>query len=147
MKKLEDLKVGMQVTINSDAVCQKRKDLSQHLSGKITSINNINEILVLTKYGELPFSIDEIIILEDYIGQKVIKMSSVIKNIPFDKLNPIYSEPKSFKNGDKINTVKDIINHPILNIPAFTFIESEGYVECRRIKFYNKEQYVKKNII
>jgi hypothetical protein len=31
-----------------------------------------------------------------------------------------------------INTVKGVIDHPILNIPAFTFHEDDSYVECRR---------------
>lgn len=39
---------------------------------------------------------------------------------------------KPFKSGNKINTVNGIINHPILNIPAFTFIEDDSYVECKR---------------
>ena len=42
------------------------------------------------------------------------------------------TEPKPFKSGLKVNTVKGIINHPQLNIPAFTFLEDESYVECRR---------------
>ena len=45
--------------------------------------------------------------------------------------------PKPFKSGQKINTVKSIINHPILNIPAFTFFEDESYVECRKCKLVN----------
>lgn len=42
------------------------------------------------------------------------------------------NSPKPFKSGEKINTIKDVINHPILNIPAYTFIEDDSYVECRR---------------
>ena len=41
-------------------------------------------------------------------------------------------EPKPFKSGRKMNTVKDVIDHPILNMPAFTFDEDDSYVECRR---------------
>lgn len=40
--------------------------------------------------------------------------------------------PKPFKSGEKVNTVKGIIDHPILHIPAFTFVEDDSYVECRR---------------
>jgi hypothetical protein len=40
--------------------------------------------------------------------------------------------PKPFKSGLKVNTVKGIINHPQLNIPAFIFEEDNSYVECRR---------------
>lgn len=39
---------------------------------------------------------------------------------------------KKFKSGLLINTVKGVINHPILNIPAYTFEEDDSYVECRR---------------
>lgn len=39
---------------------------------------------------------------------------------------------KPFKSGEKINTVKGVVNHPQLNIPAFTFVEDESYVECRK---------------
>lgn len=50
------------------------------------------------------------------IGDKVIKSKS----------------DKPFKSGNKINTVKGIINHPELNIPAYIFEEDDSYVECRR---------------
>ena len=39
---------------------------------------------------------------------------------------------KPFKSGNLFNTVKSIINHPQLNIPAYTFEEDDSYVECRR---------------
>lgn len=39
---------------------------------------------------------------------------------------------KPFKSKLTVNTVKDIINHPHLNIPAFTFEEDDSFVECRR---------------
>lgn len=39
---------------------------------------------------------------------------------------------KPFKSGLLFNTVKDVIIHPILKIPAYTFFEDESYVECRR---------------
>jgi hypothetical protein len=56
------------------------------------------------------------------IGEKVCKTS---KN---------NTEPKPFKSGLKINTIKGVINHPILNIPAYTFYEDDSYVEVRRCK-------------
>lgn len=40
--------------------------------------------------------------------------------------------PRPFKSGFKINTVKDVIIHPVLNIPAYIFEEDDSYVECRR---------------
>ena len=42
------------------------------------------------------------------------------------------SEPKPFKSGYKVNTIKGVIDHPKLHIPAYTFEEDESYVECRR---------------
>lgn len=56
------------------------------------------------------------------IGKKVSKTS---KN---------NTEPNPFKSGLKINTIKGVINHPILNIPAYTFYEDDSYVEVRRCK-------------
>lgn len=41
-------------------------------------------------------------------------------------------QPKPFKSGFKINTISGVIVHPILNIPAYTFVEDDSYVECRR---------------
>lgn len=41
---------------------------------------------------------------------------------------------KPFKSGQKINTVKNIIIHPILETFAYTFHEDDSYVECRRCK-------------
>jgi len=39
---------------------------------------------------------------------------------------------RPFKSTFYINTVKGLTNHPILNIPAYTFVEDDTYVECRR---------------
>jgi hypothetical protein len=55
-------------------------------------------------------------IYEGYIGRKCIKKS-----------------PKPFKSGGKTNTIKAVINHPHLNIPAYIFYEDDSYVECRRV--------------
>jgi hypothetical protein len=41
---------------------------------------------------------------------------------------------KPFKSRLKYNTVKGVINHPILNIPAYTFVEDESYVACKFLK-------------
>ncbi len=59
------------------------------------------------------------------IGQKTHKSSGKKTD-----LNP--PEPKPFKSGFKVNTIKGVINHPQLNIPAYTFEEDDSYVECRR---------------
>jgi hypothetical protein len=55
------------------------------------------------------------------IGKKVIKTSSKVGK-----------QPKPFKSTFLVNTVKDVIIHPILNIPAYTFEEDDSYVESRR---------------
>lgn len=59
----------------------------------------------------------EAIFYEDYVGKQCKKKS-----------------PKPFKSGDKINTIKGIINHPHLNVPAYVFYEDDSCVECRRIQ-------------
>ena len=50
---------------------------------------------------------------------------------------------KPFKSGLHINTVKAVIDHPVLHIPAYTFEEDDSYVECRRcdvLHTYTKAQ-------
>ena len=54
---------------------------------------------------------------KENIGKKVTKTSA---------------KQKPFKSGLKINTINGVINHPTLNIPAYTFEEDDSYVECRR---------------
>lgn len=39
---------------------------------------------------------------------------------------------KPFKSGLKINTVKDIVKHPILGSEAYTFQEDDSIVETRQ---------------
>lgn len=60
---------------------------------------------------------------EELIGKKVRKTSR----------NGNMNEPKPFKSGSKINTVKGIVMHPQLNIPAYTFHEDDSYVACRSV--------------
>jgi hypothetical protein len=55
------------------------------------------------------------------IGKKVTKTSSKEGK-----------QPKPFKSTFLVNTVKDVIMHPILNVPAYTFVEDDSYVESRR---------------
>ncbi len=55
------------------------------------------------------------------IGKRVIKHDPTTNK----KIRP-------FKSTFQINTVKGVVNHPILNIPAYTFLEDDSYVECRR---------------
>jgi hypothetical protein len=54
---------------------------------------------------------------EQYIGRKCKKKS-----------------PRPFKSTFKTNTIKGVVNHPHLNIPAYVFCEDESYVECRRVE-------------
>lgn len=51
------------------------------------------------------------------IGQRV------WKNKPKSK-----SEPKPFKSGLKVNTVKGVIQHPFIDCLAFTFEEDDSFV-------------------
>lgn len=48
------------------------------------------------------------------------------------------SSGKPFKSGLKVNTVKGVIDHPILNIPAYIFEEDDSYVECRRCELVDQ---------
>lgn len=48
------------------------------------------------------------------------------------------SSNRPFKSTFWMNTVKGVINHPTLNIPAYTFFEDESYVECRRCEVVNE---------
>ncbi len=41
------------------------------------------------------------------------------------------ANPKPFKSGLLVNTVKGVITHPILGTPAYIFVEDESYVECK----------------
>lgn len=41
----------------------------------------------------------------------------------------VRKKKKPFKSGLLVNTVKGVINHPILNIPAYTFYEDDSFVE------------------
>jgi hypothetical protein len=74
--------------------------------------------------------ISEIIPFEDYIGKQVRKKSD-----------------KPFKSRRTQNTVKGVVNHPKLNIPAFTFIEDNSYVECRRchLDFFHVIQIIRES--
>jgi hypothetical protein len=40
--------------------------------------------------------------------------------------------PRPFKSTFRTNTIKGLIVHPHLKIPAYTFYEDDSYVECRR---------------
>lgn len=63
----------------------------------------------------------------DFIGKRVYK----------NRKSPT---PKPFKSGNKVNTVKGIINHPHLNIPTFVFLEDDSYVACRTCRIAEEEK-------
>jgi hypothetical protein len=42
----------------------------------------------------------------------------------------VRKKKKPFKSGLLVNTVKGVINHPVLKIPAYTFYEDDSFVEC-----------------
>ncbi len=44
---------------------------------------------------------------------------------------------RPFKSGRQTNTIKDVMMHPKLNIPCYTFNEDESYVEARRCVINN----------
>lgn len=59
--------------------------------------------------------------MKENIGKKVVKLSG-----------------KPFKSGLKTNTVKAVVDHSILKIPAYSFIEDNSVVECRQCVLQNK---------
>lgn len=67
------------------------------------------------------------------IGKKVRKLADRTRSGKRRVDDGKYSS-KPFKSGLKENTVKGVIEHPILGIPAFTFVEDESCVECRRCR-------------
>lgn len=70
---------------------------------------------------------------EYHVGEKVSKTS-----ISENPKKP--HKPKKFKSGSLVNTIKGVIDHPELGIPAYTFEEDDSYVECRRCKILNNEE-------
>lgn len=66
---------------------------------------------------------------EDNIGKRVTK-----REIRFNPKKAKETIQKPFKSGLKTNTIKGIVPHPILGIPAYTFEEDDSYVECRRCR-------------
>ena len=62
------------------------------------------------------------------IGNKVYKTSSSKT-----------AQPKPFKSKNKVNTIKDVICHPILcGELAYTFEEDDSYVSCRHCVIVEK---------
>lgn len=51
-----------------------------------------------------------------------------------------HGNPKPFRSGNKVNTVKGVIMHPTMDIPAYTFVEDDSYVECRRCHLIEEQE-------
>jgi len=62
---------------------------------------------------------------ESNIGKCVAKTA-------FNRIKGKVIQPKPFKSGLIVNTIKGVTTHPDLKIPAYTFVEDSTYVECRR---------------
>ena len=69
---------------------------------------------------------------ENNIGSKVAKTNIKKGKTIFNK--------KPFKSTLRVNTIKGVIIHPELGIPAYTFEEDDSYVECRRCKILNHDE-------
>ncbi len=67
------------------------------------------------------------------IGKKVIKVTT-----KGGKLKELV-QSKVFKSGNTANTVKGIVKHATLGIPAFIFEEDDSQVECRRCRVVGTE--------
>ena len=60
------------------------------------------------------------------------------------KLTTTGGQPKPFKSKSKINTIKGIIEHPILHEPAYIFFEDDSYVLCRGVMVIGGEELARK---
>ena len=69
---------------------------------------------------------------EHNIGEKVAKQN-------IKKGKKIFNR-KTFKSASLINTIKGVIDHPELQIPAYVFEEDDSYVECRRCKILTEAE-------
>lgn len=69
---------------------------------------------------------------ENNIGEKVAK-TNIKKGKTIFNLKP-------FKSRNRVNTIKGVVIHPELGIPAYTFEEDESYVECRRCKILTHDE-------
>ena len=83
-------------------------------------IDNVNEAEELLDGTGITIEVD----YSKNIGKKVTKKRENKSGEP--------RQPKPFKSGLQTNTIKGVIEHPQLNIPAYTFEEDDSYVECRR---------------
>ena len=74
--------------------------------------------------SELPF----LIFKKHLVNYEVVKpfLANIGKRVIKDKSG------KPFKSGQKTNTIKDVVFHDFIGVPAYTFEEDGSYVECRR---------------
>ena len=82
--------------------------------------------------GKVSNEVREVETVEFYsqnIGKKVHKFSLYGVN----KIRP-------FKSGQKINTIKGVMVHPITGRPAYTFEEDDSHVEAFRCKIAEDEK-------
>lgn len=105
-------------------IVRELKTIDGFWSGDYWIPERVIGVLLEDNYGVYPMDC----FYEYNIGKKVCK-GSISKQKPNNK---------KFKSGSVINTVKNIITHPILNIPAYTFEEDSSYVECRRCNVINE---------
>jgi hypothetical protein len=68
-----------------------------------------------------------------WIGMKVSKTGSTRKN----------REPKPFKSGLKINTIKNLCENPNTGKPAFSFFEDDSVVDCHVCELITNEKPLK----
>jgi hypothetical protein len=96
--------------------------LSNGLSVYYEIVGNLPSGAAIQKDYDYGYSLDNFSNNPIQIGDKVVKGKS----------------NKPFKSGNLINTVKGVINHSELNIPAYTFEEDNSMVECRKCYKYKE---------
>lgn len=123
---------GVNLHADQQMVVRKLMKTKGFWSGDYWIPERVIGILLEDHYGVYPLDC----FYEYNIGKKVYKCS-ISKQEPNNK---------PFKSTFLKNTVKGVIIHPTLNIPAYTFEEDDSYVECRRCDVVNEyTEYQKKN--
>lgn len=94
---------------------------------------------------KIPTSYEEYLMLSEEDKHQLMNISTVqnkVEGVDFTSMigKKVYKPSgKPFKSGKKVNTVFAVINHPILNVPAFTFEEDDSFVGCHQCLEYTGE--------
>jgi len=69
---------------------------------------------------------------EDYNNKMLPYRENIGKKVRKGSITEKIVNRNPFKSGFLTNTIKDVVMHDLIDEPAYTFIEDESQVECRR---------------